>query len=784
MRKKKILALTLFAGAALSLASCVKQAKNPTVTPTKTDVPTTTVTDTGSNPTTTQTVEPTTGVTPITTTGVTPTSTNTGTTPTSTNTGTTPTSTIDIHTNDKDAVEIISYKGDQENLYACFYPVKDATDYSVYVNESGSQTIKKVDSELLRLYKNTNNEFYYRVDALGLKAGSYDITIKPVINGTDNDTLSSSVKNIDVISYDRSGFAFSSNSPLGSSNGAYNADGTLKSNAQVIYVTSSNAKTVTATLGGNKYTGLQTILDAYQKGYSDALDIRIIGKLSKDDLDHISSSGEGIQIKGKSDYQNLNLTIEGVGSDATLHGFGLLLRNTANVEIRNIGVLWFMDDGISIDTNNSNIWIHDIDISYGQPGSAADQVKGDGSIDIKGHSRFITVSYVHFIDSGKCSLCGMKSENDTDYVSYHHNWFDHSDSRHPRPRTMSIHVYNNYFDGNSKYGIGGAMGSNVLSENNYFRNCNHPYLSSMQGTDKLGDGTFSSEDGGMIKAVGDKIVGGGTVIYANSGSNASETSFDAYLATSRSENVPSTYKTLQGGMNYNHFENKVDLGIEEADLDTPDDAVDNVTAYAGRVDGGDFKWTFNNSTDDADYGVNEALKTAIKNYTLSSLISTFAGDSSQGGTTPVDPTDPVTPTTTGSTTPTTTSQATNITTNIASTAIYRIFDDDDSKLKDYIDSTGLTKITGNLKSGASTIVFNGKNYTTALKMESGTTINLILDGTYKVTILTDTASKKIVVGGADKKTDANGLFAITLSANTTITKGDTMNIYAIIFEKQ
>ena len=342
MRKKKLLALTLFAGAALSLASCVKQAKNPTVTPTKTDVtPTTTVTDTGSNPTTTQTVEPTTGVTPITTTGVTPTSTATPTTPTSTVVPTT-TQTIDIHTNDKESVQIISFKGDQENLYACFYPVENATDYSVYVNESGSQTIKKVDSELLRLYKNTNNEFYYRVDALGLKAGSYDITIKPVINGTDNDTLSSSVKNIDVISYDRSGFAFSSSSPLGSSNGAYNNDGTLKSNAQVIYVTSTNAKTVKATLGGNEYTGLQTILDAYQKGYSDALDIRIIGKLSKDDLDHISSSAEGLQIKGKNNYQNINLTIEGVGSDATIHGFGILLRNTANVEIRNLGVLWFM----------------------------------------------------------------------------------------------------------------------------------------------------------------------------------------------------------------------------------------------------------------------------------------------------------------------------------------------------------------------------------------------------------------------------------------------------------
>ena len=361
-------------------------------------------------------------------------------------------------------------------------------------------------------------------------------------------------------------------------------------------------------------------------GYSDPLDIRIIGKLSKDDLDHISSSEEGLQIKGKKGYQNINLTIEGVGSDATIYGFGFLLRNTCNVEIRNLGIMWFMDDGVSIDTKNQNIWIHDVDISYGQPGSDKDQKKGDGSIDMKGHSKYITISYVHFIDSGKCSLCGMKSEASDDYVTYHHNWFDHTDSRHPRPRAMSIHVYNNYFDGISKYAIGGAANSNVLSENNYLRNVNHPYLSSKQGTDALGDGTFSGENGGMIKAVGDKIIGGGTVIYANTGSNKNETSFDAYLAQSRDETIPNTYKTLVGGMNYNHFEKSVDLGIAESDLDTPDQAMANVIAYAGRVDGGDFKWTFNDAVDDALYDVNVDLQNKIKNYQLTSLIQTFIDD--------------------------------------------------------------------------------------------------------------------------------------------------------------
>ena len=49
-------------------------------------------------------------------------------------------------------------------------------------------------------------------------------------------------------------------------------------------------------------------------------------------------------------------------------------------------------------------------------------------------------------------LCGMKSESGPNYITYHHNWFDHSDSRHARVRTMSVHMYNNYYDGNAKYG--------------------------------------------------------------------------------------------------------------------------------------------------------------------------------------------------------------------------------------------------------------------------------------------------------------------------------------------
>lgn len=54
------------------------------------------------------------------------------------------------------------------------------------------------------------------------------------------------------------------------------------------------------------------------------LDFRIVGCVTADDVDHFSSSAEGIQLKGKSAYTEMNITIEGVGEDAAVQGFVFL----------------------------------------------------------------------------------------------------------------------------------------------------------------------------------------------------------------------------------------------------------------------------------------------------------------------------------------------------------------------------------------------------------------------------------------------------------------------------
>ncbi|MDO5339188.1 MAG: silent information regulator protein Sir2 [Eubacteriales bacterium] len=519
-----------------------------------------------------------------------------------------------------------------ESAYAQWSIDNEADGYTAYIKKASQpdSAYARIDNELIRKYKS-----FYRVDVVGLAEGDYVIKVVPVKNGKEVTAKAQVTKTLNVSSYDRSGFAFSSESKYKTGSGAYNEDGTLKSDAIVLYVTNDNAKTITASVkeakGEKEYTGLQTIIDAYTKSASKgietrALDVRVIGCLTDAGMDKFSSSAEGVQIKGASAYSKLNMTIEGIGADATINGFGFLLRNAGNVEMRNLSIINFMDDGISLDTANCNVWIHNVDLYYGKVGGDADQAKGDGSIDIKGDSQYITVSYVHFYDSGKCSLCGMKSESGPNYITYHHNWFDHSDSRHARVRTMSVHLYNNYYDGNAKYGAGSTMGSSLFVQNNYFRNCKNPMLSSNQGTDALGEGTFSGENGGIIKAYGNVIVGAQKIIYANAvsetGDSANATSFDAYLAKSANEKVPSSYKTVAGGTSYDNFDTTKDLGVKSGSLNDAKDVPSVVTSAkgAGSLGGGVIPWTFSDK-DDSVYAVDKELKTAVTNYKNTDLVS-------------------------------------------------------------------------------------------------------------------------------------------------------------------
>ncbi|PJI07555.1 MULTISPECIES: pectate lyase family protein [Clostridium] len=510
------------------------------------------------------------------------------------------------------SVSILSSEGNLESAGVEWSPVQGASGYDVYYkSEAASDSeYKSLDDNLIRRYPAC-----FRADVMGLAAGNYIVKVVPIVNNSEDISKEAVTKTISVKANKREGFAFSSASPMGTGSGGYNDDGTVKNGAEIIYISASNVNTVTEDVVTNAKgtkttcTGLVNILAARQKGYDKTpLIIRMVGEIKAADITGLNTHTY-VQLKGC-----YNVTFEGVGKDATAYGWGFLIRGARNVELRNVGIMLFGDDAISLDTDNRNIWIHNNDLFYGAVGHDADQVKGDGSCDIKQDSSFVTVSYNHFHDSGKCSLCGMQDTQNY-YVTYHHNWFDHSDSRHPRIRVGSVHVYNNYFDGNAKYGVGVTKGASAFVEANYFRDCKHPMLSSLQGTDIFNNtkGGFSGEAGGMIKAYNNKIEGAEKLIYAQQDS----TQFDAYLASSRNEAVPSTYKTLVGGTTYNNFDTSSIMYKYQPD--SPEDVQSNVTTYAGRTDGGDLIYNFTDA-DDASAIKDPVLENKIDNY-QSSLVS-------------------------------------------------------------------------------------------------------------------------------------------------------------------
>lgn len=169
--------------------------------------------------------------------------------------------------------------GYNEAIYFTFNTAQGKTnssDYVVSYKKSGG-SYKTLDSELVRINNGTG-----RADILGLEAGNYDIKI--TCSGVEK-----TASNIAVVKQDRSGYAHfdssTSTKMINTGIGAYNNDGTLKSNAEVLYVTNENKNTITY----NGHTGLVEIIQA-QTNSSKPLDIRIIGSIKTNQFNVKSSA--------------------------------------------------------------------------------------------------------------------------------------------------------------------------------------------------------------------------------------------------------------------------------------------------------------------------------------------------------------------------------------------------------------------------------------------------------------------------------------------------------------
>ncbi len=669
-----------------------------------------------------------------------------------------------VYSNPAGVVQITEARGWQEAAYVKWALFDGADNYNVYVKGGKYADYTKIDSQLVRRYPN-----YGRADVPGLVAGTYSIKIVPVSNGVeiagDNEA-----SNLVATNFDRSGFAHVG---MTGGVGAYNNDGSLKAGAKVFYITNDNFNTVSLemakdTKGGTEtYVGLGEIFKAKQKGYDNTpIAVRVIGMLDVDKIGtaQLLSDQNGLLLKGNNTSIDFQVTIEGIGDDATLKGFGLGFVDGMGAEVRNLGIMLHGSSNDNLEIKGTNhIWVHNNDFFYGQKGGG-DHDKGDGSLDAKDDCTYATFSYNHFFDSGKSNLCGMKSEHTDNLLVYHHNWFDHSDSRHPRVRTSSVHVYNNYYDGISKYGIGATSGSSIFVERNYFRGTNRPMMSSLQGTDATGDGTFSKEAGGIIKSFGNLFVerpkNFSYITYQDN-----PTSFDAYEASERSEQVPADVKTLSGGTTYNNFDTS-SLMFEY----TPDEASAVpaiVTGYAhgaGRLNHGDIHYTFNNEVDDTDYGRNAGLDKILAAY-APTLVGFFTDEVVNPDPNPNPNPDPD-PEPTPDPDP--------------------VIPDGSRIVCDFLakaPSSSLFTVTGTYSNSKGTATFEGTTYGMCLKMESATNISFTIDKEMTMTLVFgDTETGSIKVDGS-KMTSATSQLETKVGPGTvTLTKADSRNLFLIVLE--
>lgn len=334
-----------------------------------------------------------------------------------------------------------------------------------------------IDSELVR-----QNGSGGVADIVGITTGVYDINVTT----SSGKTLAQS--KISVARHDRSGYGHFG---LSDGLGGYNNDGTPKSNAQIVYVTNATKNTVK--LGS--YTGISSILK--NASSSSPLIVRIIGTIDTQTRDADGTKTTDINngvvaISGLTDktmtadsYFNMldiiggkNITVEGIGTDATIEKWGFTFSKCNSIEVRNLTFTKYPEDACSFSGSSSknssykNFWVHNNYFKIGENKydltEEQDKHEGDGSSDFSG-CRNITYSYNVFEKCHKTSLHGG-SDSSLQYNStWHHNYFNASSSRLPLTRQINLHSYNNYFYKGSKC-IDARASAWVMAECNYFDN--------------------------------------------------------------------------------------------------------------------------------------------------------------------------------------------------------------------------------------------------------------------------------------------------------------------------
>lgn len=203
-----------------------------------------------------------------------------------------------------------------------------------------------------------------------------------------------------------------------------------------------------------------------------------------------------------------NTSVLGVGTDAKLIDGYFSINATSNIIIRNIEFQAPQDlapaysatvgkeewnaryKAISVVTGKQ-LWFDHCTFSDGAHkdsdeiltinGVRKEVMRHDGLLDIEDSSDYITVSYSIFKNHDKTNMVGgsgdgnYKKERDYNRLTFSNNIWQDSVQRAPRARFGKIHVYNNYYTGDTdktsygmSYYIGMGAESRILSEANAF----------------------------------------------------------------------------------------------------------------------------------------------------------------------------------------------------------------------------------------------------------------------------------------------------------------------------
>ncbi|WMI69642.1 DUF5018 domain-containing protein [Mangrovimonas sp. YM274] len=224
---------------------------------------------------------------------------------------------------------------------------------------------------------------------------------------------------------------------------------------------------------------------------------------------------EGVYEEGTSDssaWGNHMLTVQEQG-DLTIIGeqnvvlkFGLNIKRSWNVLIRNLTFYDYYDDGINIgEPETHHIWVDHCTV--GHPDTRPeDQDHPDGGIDVKGGASYISLSWNILRNSWKTNLIGHSDSNGSEdmgklKVTLYANHYFNSNSRNPRVRFGEVHVLNNLVEGITLYGIAASNQSQVYAENNFYLNTRWPMYADRTASDFQAiygvntDNTFTSKTG-------------------------------------------------------------------------------------------------------------------------------------------------------------------------------------------------------------------------------------------------------------------------------------------------